>query len=257
MMSSEQQTFDPRLSANAVAFLRGNTIEANRAAYVRMEEALVGCGLDRQHVRDEARLIANEHGHAASVVRVHAILEDHLGDRRAWAIATGSTVVEFVEDEADETLPVAESNGLREIVDMMDRAAAAQKRAPRIVLERDGMTVVLLRAGAKSRYEGDVQVVGPGSFHDRRYYGRIQRDGTYIPSRPSDRVDALLEALADDPTAVAAQHGVATGSCCFCAKPLSTKESRSVGYGPICAEKFGLPWGDTTAADEADKQARV
>ena len=33
--------------------------------------------------------------------------------------------------------------------------------------------------------------------------------------------------------------------CCFCHKELTTKESLAVGYGPLCAEKLGLPWGET------------
>lgn len=32
--------------------------------------------------------------------------------------------------------------------------------------------------------------------------------------------------------------------CCFCGRDLDTAESISVGYGPICAAKYGLPWGE-------------
>lgn len=41
----------------------------------------------------------------------------------------------------------------------------------------------------------------------------------------------------------AAAFGEMTGHCCFCNTAIDTPESVAVGYGPICAGKFGLPWG--------------
>ncbi len=35
------------------------------------------------------------------------------------------------------------------------------------------------------------------------------------------------------------------GACVFCARLLTTAESTTVGYGPVCAAKHGLPWGAT------------
>lgn len=49
----------------------------------------------------------------------------------------------------------------------------------------------------------------------------------------------------------AAAFGAMTERCCFCAKAIDTPESVAVGYGPICAAKFGLPWGDTTTGPVA------
>ena len=37
-----------------------------------------------------------------------------------------------------------------------------------------------------------------------------------------------------------AQEG---GECAFCGKELDTQESLTVGYGPTCAKRHGLPWG--------------
>jgi hypothetical protein len=37
--------------------------------------------------------------------------------------------------------------------------------------------------------------------------------------------------------------------CCFCGRQLETKESLAVGYGPICAGKWGLPWGDSSVEE--------
>lgn len=38
-------------------------------------------------------------------------------------------------------------------------------------------------------------------------------------------------------------YGVTEERCVFCATKIETKESLAVGYGPDCAEKYGLPWG--------------
>jgi hypothetical protein len=58
----------------------------------------------------------------------------------------------------------------------------------------------------------------------------------------------VLTKLAKDPVGFAGSYGAATGRCCFCNKPLKTEESTAVGYGPVCADRFGLPWGKGAAA---------
>ena len=41
----------------------------------------------------------------------------------------------------------------------------------------------------------------------------------------------------------AAKFGQLVGRCCFCSKAIDTPESTQAGYGPVCASKYGLPWG--------------
>lgn len=38
-------------------------------------------------------------------------------------------------------------------------------------------------------------------------------------------------------------NGQVTGICCFCGIHLVTHNSIAAGYGPVCADKYGLPWG--------------
>lgn len=143
---------------------------------------------------------------------------------------------------------------LRPVVQLLTLAAAAQKRAPRITLTLGEGRVVLTLCGPRSRYAGSVRITNGQPFGTSRdvYYGSIEPDGGAMPSTAwTPEVEALLHRLAANPAAVAAQHGVATGQCAFCGRLLSTKESRSVGYGPECAAKFGLPWGEVSAAVEA------
>lgn len=131
------------------------------------------------------------------------------------------------------------------IVEMLHHAAEAQKRAPSIRLRHaDGSPIEI----TLSQRSGKVWVASPETAGGN-LFARIYDDGSVQPRNDFEFVRELLTALAANPEAVAKQHGVATGECCFCGRPLSTKESRSAGYGPICAEKFGLDWGSTTIAD--------
>lgn len=124
-------------------------------------------------------------------------------------------------------------------------AAASKLKWPKVWLElSDGSPLKLHRAGDRSRTPGALHVTDGGPFGDNVWYGRVDRDGTLTEGRAmTDEVREVLKRLADDPAGVAAAHGHKTGSCCFCNRELSDERSTSVGYGPICAGKFGLPWG--------------
>jgi hypothetical protein len=92
------------------------------------------------------------------------------------------------------------------------------------------------------------------SYDDRTFYGQITPGGSFQSRGPCPQnvLDVLAD-LAVDPVSKTAAEGKRTGSCCFCSRELSTAASLHVGYGPICAEKYGLPWGETgpTAAERA------
>lgn len=146
---------------------------------------------------------------------------------------------------------------LSRIVFMLKAARNAGKRFPRITLDASGTPVVLQLAGESSKHPGTVTVTDGGPFGQNRWFGRIDAEGRFSRgSACNDLVEGILRALAEKPELIAGQHGVATGRCCFCNLELTTKASRSVGYGPVCAEKFGLPWGATDVADEADRAAK-
>lgn len=46
----------------------------------------------------------------------------------------------------------------------------------------------------------------------------------------------------------AAAFGHLVGRCCFCSHAIDTPESTAVGYGPVCAAKYDLPWGAAVQA---------
>jgi hypothetical protein len=121
-------------------------------------------------------------------------------------------------------------------------SAASKLKRPAIVLRADQIDVKLSLAGPSSRYKGDVMVASP-RFGDA-YYGRVDAEGVYHPGRQSNpAVDALVLRMAQDPAGTAAEYGRLTGKCCFCNLPLKDDKSTAVGYGPVCAKNFNLPWG--------------
>jgi hypothetical protein len=78
----------------------------------------------------------------------------------------------------------------------------------------------------------------------------IQPDGrTFWKMTVNDSAvrDELREFEAD-PAGRANVVGLSTNHCCFCGIELTAAESVGNGYGPICAEHWGLPWAGTPAA---------
>jgi hypothetical protein len=96
--------------------------------------------------------------------------------------------------------------------------------------------------------DGKLVITDGGPFGANRFWGKVDLDGSWTPTRNCPaHVIRFIEDLDADPAGVAKLSGQLTGSCCFCSRELETKESVGAGYGPVCAEKFGLPWGAETA----------
>ena len=84
-------------------------------------------------------------------------------------------------------------------------------------------------------------------------FGETSGNGKY-----DHNVEALAELvnLSDKSgTELLAEIGVMLGSCCYCGKDLSTAESRTVGYGPSCAKRHGLPWGHKSTLSNSAKRS--
>ena len=78
------------------------------------------------------------------------------------------------------------------------------------------------------------------------YYGKIV-NGHYETINPPAWVVKCLEASAKDPIEEAKRYGKLTGNCCFCGRKLTSEDSTGVGYGPVCADRYGLEWGKKAA----------
>jgi hypothetical protein len=137
------------------------------------------------------------------------------------------------------------------VLAIFDRAKEHLK-FPAIVLSVPAIneTVRIAMAGAKAAVPGSLKVESmtkDGKF-GRLWYGRVHRNGNY--ERAHGAPDAIADRLAEfaaDPVKVAGEHGHLTGNCCFCNLALKDERSTAVGYGPVCAKHYGLPWGVTQA----------
>ena len=136
--------------------------------------------------------------------------------------------------------------GFAKVVGLMDNAVKNGIEFPRVQMEtHDGITVVLHRAGDRSRVAGQVSVCGEGKFATRAYYGKVTREGEWVRSSDcTDSIEALVREIANDPAKIGGFIGRRTGVCCFCRRSLESAASVKVGYGPICADRFGLPWNE-------------
>jgi hypothetical protein len=135
---------------------------------------------------------------------------------------------------------------MQPLVALFAKAKEHLKR-PAVVLEADGVGEIRLsEAGQRARVPGSINVTTPGPFGERVWYGRVTVDGFFQPTNKVAVPEPLVEAIrvfAADPVGQAARHGHLTGRCCFCNRKLEDERSTAVGYGPICADHFGLPWG--------------
>lgn len=138
----------------------------------------------------------------------------------------------------------AEKVDVSGIISLLTKAGERLKHPKVRLITESGLKVVLKIAGERSKYNGSVMVTDGGPFGANVYYGRISPEGEFNPSgKITDEVTAVLKMFAVDPAGTGAMIGKKFGHCCFCSRQLDTKESLAVGYGPVCADKYSLPWG--------------
>lgn len=141
--------------------------------------------------------------------------------------------------------PIAEA--LARISQLFQKALDQGLKYPKIRLEaEDGTKVVLRYAGPTSNNPGSINITNHLPYNGgREFYGKINLSGLFVKSfRATPAILKLVNDLAKDPVGLAKLYGLKTSTCCFCSRPLNTSESVTMGYGPICAVKFGLPWGE-------------
>lgn len=77
-----------------------------------------------------------------------------------------------------------------------------------------------------------------------KLYGKFTRQDFIAYRNDSFDIIPIMQELCDDPIKFGALRGQQYKHCCFCNTELTSKASLFVGYGPICADNWGLPWGD-------------
>lgn len=160
--------------------------------------------------------------------------------------------IEKLAQRATETKPQAEKvmADLGPLNSLFRKARENLKRPHLLIDAGDFGGIKLQQAGEQSRYYGQVYVYTTGAYEERTWLGRIDNEGQFVPSREAEQdghvkaVVAALAAMAVDPAAAAKAYGQRFGVCCMCSRELTDKRSIHAGYGPICADRWGLPWGE-------------
>lgn len=117
-------------------------------------------------------------------------------------------------------------------------------------LKRPALTFQLENIGKTKIYPAKADGRNPGMLYVNckekdLYFGKISPDGILTKGKDcNETVIKFLKEISKNPVKFSAMHGREIGCCCFCAKDLTTKNSKKVGYGPVCANKWGLPWGE-------------
>lgn len=138
---------------------------------------------------------------------------------------------------------------LKAIVEFLGEAGRKLKW-PKFHFIVDGEELVLRLAGS-GVHKGAVSLVSRERVWNERFnadtprwYGRIAVDGTFTRSSQTTLgMEAALATISIDPQGAAIEYAKLTGACSFCGRTLTDERSTEVGYGPVCADKYGLAWG--------------
>lgn len=115
-------------------------------------------------------------------------------------------------------------------------------------------TVIRLSvAGARSKTPGAIRITSDSGYSTSIFYGYISTSGKLVQYRAmTGSVAGLVLRFAADPANVAAEYGKLMNRCSFCKIPLTDDRSVVMGYGPICASNWGLPWGTQAMKDKLE-----
>ena len=130
------------------------------------------------------------------------------------------------------------------IQDLFDVASQTMKRIKVRLQATDGQAVVFNRAGPMSKYAGQIMITDGQPFGQNKFFGRVDVTGEFFATRSATQaVCELVKEFSEDPAQTAGRYGRLTGGCSFCSHGLKDERSTQVGYGPVCAKRFGLTWG--------------
>lgn len=153
-------------------------------------------------------------------------------------------IIEGIRNPPKEQAPETMEVSAERIVKMFELAQQKLKRARIVLRDSTGQRVQFWVAGPNSKYAGQVMVSDGGAFGASKFFGRIETNGQFVMTKlTTDAVKQLVIDFAANPEDIASKYGKYTGECCFCCKGLNDKRSLAVGYGPVCATRFGLAWG--------------
>lgn len=178
-----------------------------------------------------------------TVARAEAI------ERRLCGIAAYIIEAHRRATEVRKQAPQLDASGLNRIFAMFGEAEKHLKHPAIRLTDNAGRYMVLSLASPTSKNPGCIYVKGERGTG--AYFGKITPQGRFYQAGGCpNTVEPQLLALAQNPEEIAARYGKMTGRCCFCGRALTDHRSTDVGYGPVCAERFGLEWGKHSEAPE-------
>lgn len=143
---------------------------------------------------------------------------------------------------------------------IMFRLAGGKLKNPKIRLVTEENEFIQLDFNPELTRQVKVYQGGWAGHGQRRFIGWIkEKDSqTFLtPYRKGDFTPDIVDCLqnfAKDPLQAAKAAAMKLSACCFCGQRLSDEPSKEVGYGPVCAESYLLPWGTITQADRTRQQ---
>lgn len=137
-----------------------------------------------------------------------------------------------------------ESINCKKIADMLS-AASKRIQEPKLRFYLgDGSHILMRISRYKAAHVAFILVPANGSGVTYLGNGNMTSGACYFNDKVTPQELMIIKSICEEPKEVLIANGRAVVRCCFCSIALSTNESRYTGYGPICAEKWGLPWGD-------------
>jgi hypothetical protein len=148
------------------------------------------------------------------------------------------------------------------LIEMLEKATAhakekGAKKRPAIKFNKseNSPSVKFRLAAQTSKYNGCVLVTSGGGYSYNKFFGRITPHGEWVPTKSATpEIVEFVKNFAKEPHKLGSAYGLATFNCCFCAHDITTVDSKAMGYGPVCAEKYGLPWGKKATQEKLGKE---
>jgi len=133
------------------------------------------------------------------------------------------------------------------------------------VVQADGSSLSV-RLSESRTHKGERVLTYLGQGADWTFAAFVRSNGDVVLARSAYNMKKSLKAALDvlvksvedhDWLKHAVAFSLVGNNCCFCGRDLDTAESISMGYGPICADKYGLPWGEVIAPQQTQAEAEA
>jgi len=128
------------------------------------------------------------------------------------------------------------------LIELFQRAQQNLKQ-PKFVFKSCNMKIKI-HIATKAHYPNFPNYLYISKAETGDYFGKFLKNGQMIlQSNIPDKLREDLQKIKDNPIEFGKLYGQQYSFCCFCGTEIITVESLTVGYGPICASNWGLPWG--------------